>query len=310
MSNEDDLIDPGFGDEDGLGEFGADSGGDLSDDDIEVTWESGSAPDADEDTPGRPTETAADPDAAEDLDEFPEKVRKRIERERKLKREAVATERQRAEELQAELDALRAERAASQQEWTKTQSEAIDRELEAAKEQYKAVRAEFDPDKIDEELALQERIAELQQRKREMAAGRPQQPQPPERPPAQQGPSREASRWMERNGWYGKPDYAAASAAAFAIDRQLATEGYDPNSQEHWAELDRRLRKQVRVPGSERPQRDSPVQPGRTMPTGGRRAVTLTRADQAMMRKMGYDPSNKDHARAFAREKLLLEKAG
>lgn len=310
MSVDNDLID-GFDDDAGLG--GIDDGPGDQLDDIEVQW-AGDDPNDDQDdsddVAAAETPAATDDDDPE-LQSFPDKIKKRIERERRLKREAVQAEKQRADRLEAELEAERRERLTLQQAWQENQGANIDQEIESLKAKYKAVRAEFDPDKADEELDLLEKIQELQHRKRQIPSQAAPRTPPVQAPKPETAPARvnkAAESWISKNEWYGKSEYAAQTSAAQTIDNQLAAEGFDTHSPEYFNELDRRLRKVVRVPGSERPRTESPVQTGRHGQQQGRRAtVTLTKADQDMMRRMGYDPRNKEQAKQFAREKLALE---
>lgn len=306
-------LDDEFGDDDGLGGIDAELGVRLQeDDDIDVQWEDddqtadageeGNAEDGTEHAGQAPEDTGDD----DDLKAFPDKIKKRIERERKLRREAVQAERQRAAQLEAELQAERAERQRLQESWQSEQSANIDQELISLRAQYRD--AALDPDRADEQLDLMEKIQDLKAKKN--AAGMVQEPKKPEPEPQSKPPieNKAAVAWTNRNGWFGKREYAAQTAAARAVDDQLAAEGYDTHSSEYFNELDRRLRKLVRVPGSERPSTESPVQSGRSTGHGGKRMVTLTRADQVTMRKLGFDPGNREHVKSFAREKLALER--
>lgn len=49
-----------------------------------------------------------------------------------------------------------------------------------------------------------------------------------------------ALRWAQSNPWFGKD--VAMTGAAYSIDAQLKTEGYDPSSEEYYAEVDRRVK--------------------------------------------------------------------
>ena len=54
-----------------------------------------------------------------------------------------------------------------------------------------------------------------------------------------------ATRWMERNPWYDPQGTNIESTIAQKIDHQLHSEGFDPNSEEYWEELDERVKKYV-----------------------------------------------------------------
>ena len=49
-----------------------------------------------------------------------------------------------------------------------------------------------------------------------------------------------ALRWAQSNPWFGKD--VAMTGAAYSIDAQLKNEGYDPSSEEYYAEVDRRVK--------------------------------------------------------------------
>jgi hypothetical protein len=49
-----------------------------------------------------------------------------------------------------------------------------------------------------------------------------------------------ALRWAQSNPWFGKD--VAMTGAAYSIDAQLKTEGFDPSSEEYYAEVDRRVK--------------------------------------------------------------------
>ena len=49
-----------------------------------------------------------------------------------------------------------------------------------------------------------------------------------------------ALRWAQSNPWFGKD--VAMTGAAYSIDAQLKTEGFDPSSDEYYAEVDRRVK--------------------------------------------------------------------
>ena len=48
-----------------------------------------------------------------------------------------------------------------------------------------------------------------------------------------------ANEWAERNEWFGKD--TVKTAAALALDAELKEQGYDPNDEEFYGEIDRRL---------------------------------------------------------------------
>lgn len=72
----------------------------------------------------------------------------------------------------------------------------------------------------------------------------------PQAPQAAQGPNPRVKQlrdnWLAQNGSWYKPGSADEdSAIAFAIDQTIAREGYKPDTEEYWGELDRRLRNRL-----------------------------------------------------------------
>lgn len=69
----------------------------------------------------------------------------------------------------------------------------------------------------------------------------PPPPQAPQPAPAQLAPATKT--WMDKNPWFGRGPEAEpkATAMAVAISDELVEEGYDPQSQEFYEEVERRL---------------------------------------------------------------------
>ena len=84
-----------------------------------------------------------------------------------------------------------------------------------------------------------------------------------------------AARWASRNAWYGNqsdPDDLADSYAAHAESAKLVNEGFDVNSTEYWAELDKRIARRLphRFPASQKP---AAPRPAATVAGAGRPVV-------------------------------------
>lgn len=112
-----------------------------------------------------------------------------------------------------------------------------------------------------------------------------QRPQPQQAQP--QGPSAKAVAWADRNPWFGKD--TSMTGAAYAIDASLKEEGYVPDSEAYYRELDRRLAADFPgKAGGQQPRRSSPVAgvPGQTR---GRRSTNsqLSDSEKAMARRLG-----------------------
>ena len=120
----------------------------------------------------------------------------------------------------------------------------------AAKEAYKKAYDEGDADAMFEaqqkisKIALEQARYEEAKRRNEERQNAPQQqeaPQQPQQPQQQAQPDPKAEAWATKNEWFGNDQ--TMTYAAFGIHRQLVEEqGFDPTSDDYYAELDRRVR--------------------------------------------------------------------
>jgi hypothetical protein len=166
---------------------------------------------------------------------------------------------------------------------------------------------------IDTETEANQRLTDLTMEQRQVAGwlheqGQQvetyrQQPQPPQQQapapqPAQQAarPSPQAEDWAERNPWFGQD--RVLTYAAWGIHETLVSqEGIDPNSDEYYTELDRRLveefpnKFQSRSSAQpNRQQRSAPAVAPATRSSGinnVRRTVRLSPSQVAIAKKLG-----------------------
>lgn len=139
-----------------------------------------------------------------------------------------------------------------------------------------------------------------------------------------------AGEWQKANRWMSDPSRTKERAALMEVNNSLAAEGYDPNSDDFFNEMSRRLAKRfpdlgVRTlkqqavgqqPRPANPSRSAPpVAPARSSappPANGRprSKVSLDASDVSMMRMLRIDPSDKVAVSRYAAEKhkrLLAE---
>ena len=141
----------------------------------------------------------------------------------------------------------------------------------------------------------QGKLAELKtQHQVQETAAKEKPAEQPTQQPVQQAPARDpkAEAWAEKNEWFGKDN--AMTYTAFDLHRKLTEEeGMDPQSDEYYAEVDRRIRLEF-------PHKfDRPVEEKRTTkPTqnvasatrstkSGRQQVRLTSSQVAIAKKLG-----------------------
>ena len=197
------------------------------------------------------------------------------------------------DELKQRLDAL-------DQSYTSEFGTRVDSQIESAKQAYQKAyddgdaEAMFEAQKNLSRLALDqaqlEQAKQRQERKAEEPAQQPQQPAAP--PPQPQQPDPKAEAWAEKNEWFGSDQ--TMTYAAFGLHRQLIEdEGFDPQSDEYYNELDNRIKKEFphkfaaptksdtgpRVASSE-------STASRSKSTKGRRTVKLTPSQIAIAKRL------------------------
>lgn len=131
-------------------------------------------------------------------------------------------------------------------------------QTEAAKRAYKEAYEAGDPDRMSEAQMAMSNLAieqqrynsakartEQDQRLQTERAQAPQQQAPVAAAPQPQQvkPDPKAQGWAQKNAWFGED--RIMTTAAFAVHQGLIEdEGFDPNSDEYYTELDRRMRRE------------------------------------------------------------------
>ncbi|HAQ43265.1 MAG TPA: hypothetical protein DCQ67_04740, partial [Acidimicrobiaceae bacterium] len=125
----------------------------------------------------------------------------------------------------------------------------------------------------------------------------PQQPaqQPAQQPQPQQPPqpTEKAAKWAEENQWFGQEK--DMTALAYGVhERLIRDEGYDPNSDEYFQEIDRTMRSKFpEYFGEDEVSAKSP--PVVTAPSSRNngakpRKVKLTRTQLSLAKRLGITP--------------------
>ena len=137
----------------------------------------------------------------------------------------------------------------------------------------------------------------------------PQQAQPQPQQQVRQQPANDprAEDWASKNDWFGKDN--VMTAAALAIDAELKGEGYDPQDQDFYQEIDNRLKKAFPQKLGESQERVQEVtsSPAQVVSGGSRssssssRKVKLSKEDVALAQKWNI-PLEK-----YAAEKLKVD---
>jgi hypothetical protein len=262
-------------------------------------------------------EQNAAPSNREELETVNDAVQKRIAKLTARMREAERREQaaiEYAKGLQTQTQTLQQKLVHTDYSRLNEAKTRLDTQQTALKSIIRKAREEGD---IDTETEANQRLTDLIMEQRQVAgwlqsqeqqvqsyqqpqSQQPQQPQnyqQPPPPPAQRpAPSPQAEEWAERNPWFGQD--RMLTYAAWGIHETLITqEGIDPNSEEYYTELDRRL--QTEFPsrfqnsGSAsqiRQQRAAPAVAPATRSSGinsARRTVRLSPSQVAIAKKLG-----------------------
>lgn len=239
----------------------------------------------------------------DNFDKAESATQKRIDRLTKKMREA---ERQREEALkyaqnvQAEahqlkqrMDALDTSYVSEYSSRVETQMATAEQDLARAIEmgdtngvveaQRKITKLAIENDRAQQAKVQQERYAQQARAQQEARVNQPMPQQQPRRPDPK------AERWAQRNAWFGEDE--AMTYAAFGIHKKLIEdEGFDPQSDDYYTELDRRMATEfphkLSNGGSKRPAQTVASVSRSSGRSSGKR-VRLTPSQVAIAKKLG-----------------------
>ena len=127
--------------------------------------------------------------------------------------------------------------------------------------------------------------ARAQQQAQAAAQQQIRQPMPAQQP---KRPDPKAEQWALRNSWFGSDE--AMTYAAFGIHKKLVEdEGFDPQSDDYYTELDRRIADKFNTGGNSSNRRPAQTVVGASRNTSGRsgKKVRLTPSQVAIAKKLG-----------------------
>ena len=238
----------------------------------------------------------------QELEEYSEGVQKRIAKLTKKWREA---ERQKEAAIdfarggQAELTELKNKLTKLEPNYVKAIENRVTSGLEAAKAKLTTAREAGD---INAEVDAQRSIAQLTVEETRLNALKERQSQDKEKvvktpslnsnlqgqtPP----PDPRAEDWASKNEWFGKD--SAMTYTAFDLHKKLTEqEGFDPNSPEYYAEIDKRIRvdfphKFGNTNSQESTKPTQTVASAKRSVQSGRKTVRLTSSQVAIAKKLG-----------------------
>ena len=112
----------------------------------------------------------------------------------------------------------------------------------------------------------------------------------PTQMPSEPAPDPRAEEWASRNTWFGQD--RAMTYTAFEIHKDLVNEGFDPKSDEYYAEVDKRIKVDFphKFGNTSEKQSTTPVQTVASAQRSvkpGRKTVRLTSSQVAIAKKLG-----------------------
>ena len=243
-------------------------------------------------------------DNTQAVEEYSEGVKKRIAKLTKKMREA---ERQKEEALRyahsvkQERDQFQTQATSLDKNYATEMEGRISSSIAAAQAKLAAARQNEDSKAEVEALTQisqlgyeQGKLAELKTQHQMQETAAKEQPVQPTRQPMQQAPARDpkAEAWAEENEWFGKDN--AMTYTAFDLHRKLTEEeGMDPQSDDYYKEVDRRIRLEFphkfdRQVGEKQTTKPTQNVASATRSTkSGRKQVRLTSSQVAIAKKLG-----------------------
>ena len=242
-----------------------------------------------------------------------EKRIRQLVRQRKEREETIQTLLAQNEELKNNLSKKDKEVVSITSNSLNVNEQSLEKTIKMAKEAYLEA---FDSGEKEKVLEAQETLNNAQadlkllQRMKINTAKQQQELEAQPEPQVQQQPQStavdvKAQEWAEQNDWFGED--TIKTAAALALDAELKSEGYDPNDNEFYEEIDRRLEKafggsSVRV--EENTSQPSQVVSGASRSSQNSRSkVKLSKEDVRLANKWGIPLEQ------YAAEKLKVTTA-
>ena len=149
--------------------------------------------------------------------------------------------------------------------------------------QRKITRLAIEQDRANQAKIQQARYAQQVQAQQQVRVNQPMPQQQPRRPDPK------AEHWARRNSWFGEDE--AMTYAAFGVHKKLVEdEGFDPQSDEYYTELDRRMAGEFPHKlngGSKRPAQTVASVSRNTSGRSSGKKVRLTPSQVAIAKKLG-----------------------
>ena len=254
-----------------------------------------------EDPSGTEVEVISEDSGNEDsFDRAENATQKRIDRLTKKMREAERREQEAvnyAKQVQGESEQIKSRMASLDNSYVNEYTTRVTTQLTQAEQEYARAmemgdtQAAVEANRKMTKLSIENDRASQAKMQQERVRSQPQQPQQQQQQQQQQmrRPDRKAEDWATKNDWFGQDD--AMTYAAFGIHKTLVEdEGFDPQSNDYYSELDNRIARKFNMPSNNTSKRAVQTVAGVSRSTSGRssgRKVRLTPSQVAIAKKLG-----------------------
>lgn len=235
----------------------------------------------------------------EELEEYSQSVKRRIDKLTRKMREAERREQAAidyAKKVQEENKNLSVMSQVTSKERVASDEQSLQSTEQLLKTAYTQAVSEGD---IEKQIEAQQRIAQLaiekerlslrkkkveqQELQKEKPVEEPWNNQPQAQP--QVRPDPKAQDWAEDNKWFGTDK--AMTYTAMSFHDELINEGFDASSEEYYTEIDRRIRKEFPHKFEDQSKPKQKVASAIRTTATGRRTVRLTPSQVAIAKKLG-----------------------
>ena len=235
----------------------------------------------------------------EELEEYSQSVKRRIDKLTRKMREAERREQAAidyAKKVQEENKNLSVISQVTSKERVASDEQSLQSTEQLLKTAYTQAVSEGD---IEKQMEAQQRIAQLaiekerlslrkkkveqQELQKEKPVEEPWNNQPQAQPQARPDPK--AQDWAEDNKWFGTDK--AMTYTAMSFHDELINEGFDASSEEYYTEIDRRIRKEFPHKFEDQSKPKQKVASATRTTATGRRTVKLTPSQVAIAKKLG-----------------------
>ena len=237
---------------------------------------------------------------SDELEDYSENVKKRINQltaKRKQALEEADAAMQFAQQQKKENEELKQKLSNLDKGYITEYGTRVETQTDQAKKLFKEAYEAGDSEKMAEaqdvmaKLAIEKERLRIQKARAEQEV---QHPQPEQTSQRQQAPKVEdldpkLQTWMKSNTWFGS-DMVMTGAAQGLHQQLVGSEGYDPTSDEYYAEIDKRMRDSFPNKFQDKRQNAQAVAPatsnGRSVKSGRKKTVELSPGQVAFAKKM------------------------